>query len=97
MQFDPNFPVSSPYNIRVAKQEKSQWIRINDGMPQEGELVPVWDGDFLYYATYWNKEGSQFWIVSQPIENTSSSFRLKKSPGEQVYPIQWMKIMEPTK
>lgn len=90
---------SYPINISNALQETelSKWVKVWNERPNQGQIVPVWDGDYLYYAAYWDKDGKQFWIITDQVGINLDDIHLRKKQGEQVYPIQWMKITKPTK
>ncbi len=78
-------------------QVSAHWVRVWDEQPIQGLVVPVWDGDYIYYASYWEKSGKQFWIISDSISPNKGETDLLKQAGEQVYPIHWMKLLPPTR
>lgn len=75
----------------------ARWIRLRDDMPPQGIVVPVWDGDYMYYASYWEKNGTQFWIITESISPQKGETDLLKQAGEEVYPIHWMRLLPPMK
>ncbi len=75
----------------------SQWVSVWENLPTEGIIVPVWDGDYIYYASYWDRQGYQFWIVADSISPSTEDRNMMKCSGEQVYPIHWLNITEPNK
>ncbi len=87
-------PIPIPHLI--AQVEPCKWIKVWHELPKQGQIVPVWDGDYLYYAAFWDKEGKQFWIITDQMGVNLDDIHLRKKQGEQVYPLQWMKINIPT-
>lgn len=75
--------------------QSSQWVRVWDSSPPQGVVVPVWDGDYIYYACYWERPREQFWIIADSLSPSLSDREMMKSAGEQVYPIHWLNITEP--
>ena len=96
MHLDPlrSSAVDIPY--AVAHIEKSKWVRIWHELPSPGQIVPVWDGDYLYYAAYWDKDGAQFWVITEQMGVNIDDIHMRKKQGEQVYPLQWMRLNAPT-
>jgi len=77
--------------------EITRWVRVWDELPSQGTIVPVWDGDYIYYASYWERAGEQIWIISNCLSPVPENVDLMKVAGEQVYPIHWLKIKQPRK
>lgn len=77
----------------------NQWVRVCDGLPTQGSIVPVWDGQHIYYASFWlgKLSGYLLWIVSDVVSPNMEHVDSMKGPGEQVHPIHWMKIGPPPK
>lgn len=91
-------PISIPrLDIPRAIQniEPTNWIKTWHGLPVQGTICPVWDGDYLYYAVFWEKDGSQMWIITEQMGVNLDDILLRKKQGEQVYPLMWMKINPP--
>lgn len=88
---------TSLYNFYTpAPHELSQWVRTEYDVPGEGAVVPIWDGEFLYYGIYWKKEGLDFWVISENMHVNPDDMHLRKKLGEKIQPIQWLKIEAPT-
>ncbi len=90
-------PVQCVPDILSSTRNMTQWVRVWDFLPPQGNVVPVWDGDYMYYAAYWEKDGQQFWIVSGIVSSVDQEQSFMKAAGEQVYPIHWMFIQPPPK
>lgn len=84
------------YPMKVASQEICKWTSVWIEKPKQGSITPIWDGEFLYYAVYWDKDGKQFWIVSEQMEVNADDIYHRKKQGEQVFPLYWMRITPPT-
>lgn len=87
--------VNVMYDV-LGAQPTTTWIKVWDGLPPTGTIAPVWDGQFLYYAVYWDKDGRQFWIVTEQIGVALDDIDHRKKVGEQVLPLNWMKLEAPT-
>ena len=57
--------------------DDTRWVRVGDTLPTRGSIVPVWDGDYIYYASYWvgKLSGASLWIIScgREVQLVSSS------------------------
>jgi hypothetical protein len=88
----PPMPI---YGAPLDSHEVERWLRVEDELPEFGDIVPVWDGERLYYASYWNKDGIGFWIITGHIGLYLDDVDTHKRIGDNVYPTQWMKIKPP--
>lgn len=97
MEISSLHPIYPIYGLTPpAIRNVTTWMRVWDELPSPGKIAPVWDGTYLYYAVYWQKEGKQFWIVTEQIGVNLDDLHLRKTAGEQVFPLQWLKIEAPT-
>lgn len=93
---DFSFPINIPAMFNhPANREASKWVRIWDYLPEEREVVPVWDGEHTYYATCWRRDGKQLWIVVEQVGINLDDIDRRRKQGEQVYPLQWMRLTPP--
>lgn len=86
-------PVLWPNDI--SRAELSTWKRVWEDLPEPGSLVPVWDGQYMYYAVYWIQDGAPFWIISNHMEVNPEDSHLREHLGEQIFPTHWMKMQAP--
>lgn len=93
MYVNSSNPINIPGSLAVVESEL--WIKVWHELPKQGTVCPVWDGDYLYYAAFWDKEGHQFWIITDQIGINLDDIHIRKKQGEQIYPLQWMNIKPP--
>lgn len=85
-------PVTLPNNPAPAMPT---WVKVWSEAPPTNSNVPVWDGDYLYYAACIDNNGYQYWVITEQPGINLDDIHLRKKQGEQVFPIQWLKIVVP--
>ena len=62
----------------------SQWISVNDRLPEDGEHCIVWDGDWMQGATYYEEEKAFYFddLYESDVINNASHWMPFPEPPE---------------
>lgn len=72
------------------------WVKVTEDVPTPGEIVPVWDEQYLYYAVYWPRDdGGHLWVISEQMGVRLEDIDQRRKVGEHIYPTSWMRIRPP--